>query len=134
MTSASRLSPKRPEVHSSMQCLIKNFFRIEIVVSVRMAKSIHELPPVTYADSCTLVRSDNDVNPVFDYYDAEGTALNIHDIFGSAHSSTIQCLKSTKPQAGFDQDMTNFEELADVPMQGNDASEAPEVDPPQEDG
>eukprot|EP00959_Pyramimonas_sp_CCMP1952_P063340 1323854-Pyramimonas_sp.AAC.1 len=58
MTIASRLSPK---VHLALQYLIRNFFRIENVVSVRLSKSImHELPPVTYADSCTLVHYDND--------------------------------------------------------------------------
>eukprot|EP00959_Pyramimonas_sp_CCMP1952_P209186 4376207-Pyramimonas_sp.AAC.1 len=109
MTSASRLSPKVP---SALQYLIRNLFRIENVVSVRLAKSIHKLLLVTYADSCTLVHYDNGVNPGFQYYEAEGTALNIHDIPGSAHSRIIQCLKTTKPQAGFDQDMTRFEELA----------------------
>eukprot|EP00959_Pyramimonas_sp_CCMP1952_P096029 2007705-Pyramimonas_sp.AAC.1 len=57
MTGASRLSPT---VHLARQYLIRNFFRIENVVSVRLAESIHELPPVTYADSCTLVHNDND--------------------------------------------------------------------------
>eukprot|EP00959_Pyramimonas_sp_CCMP1952_P204277 4272425-Pyramimonas_sp.AAC.1 len=84
MTSASRLSPK----------------------------SIHKLPPMDYADSCTLVHYDNDVNPGFHDYEAEGAALNIRDVAGPAHSRIIQCLKSTKPQAGFGQEMTQFEELA----------------------
>eukprot|EP00959_Pyramimonas_sp_CCMP1952_P030164 632409-Pyramimonas_sp.AAC.2 len=96
MTSASRLSLK---VHLALQYLIRNIFRIENVVSVRLAKSIHKRPPVAYADSCTSVHYDNDVNPGFRYYEAEGTALNIHDITGPAHSRIILCLKSTKPQA-----------------------------------
>eukprot|EP00959_Pyramimonas_sp_CCMP1952_P328212 6871524-Pyramimonas_sp.AAC.1 len=50
MTTASRLSPK---VHLALQHIIRNFFRIENVVPVRFAKSIHKLPPVTYAGSCT---------------------------------------------------------------------------------
>eukprot|EP00959_Pyramimonas_sp_CCMP1952_P299924 6273217-Pyramimonas_sp.AAC.1 len=66
--------------------------------SLRLAKSIHALPPVTYDDSCIWVHYDNDVNPGFHYYEAEGTALNIPDI-GSAHSRIIKCLKSIKPQA-----------------------------------
>eukprot|EP00959_Pyramimonas_sp_CCMP1952_P261753 5473606-Pyramimonas_sp.AAC.1 len=57
MTSASRLSPK---VHLALEYLIRNFFRIENVVSVRLAKGTHKLPPVAYADSCTLVHYDND--------------------------------------------------------------------------
>eukprot|EP00959_Pyramimonas_sp_CCMP1952_P184978 3867714-Pyramimonas_sp.AAC.1 len=68
MTAASRLSPK---VHLALHYLIRNFFRIENVVSVRLAKSIHELPAFTYADSCTLVYYGNDVNPGFHYYEAE---------------------------------------------------------------
>eukprot|EP00959_Pyramimonas_sp_CCMP1952_P384475 8057674-Pyramimonas_sp.AAC.1 len=56
-----------------------SFFRIENVVSVRLAKSTHKLPPVADADSCRLVHYDNDANPGFHYYEAEGTALNIHD-------------------------------------------------------
>eukprot|EP00959_Pyramimonas_sp_CCMP1952_P446103 9339993-Pyramimonas_sp.AAC.1 len=49
-------------------------------------------------------------------------------------SKVIQCLKSTRPQAGFDQDMRKFEERADAPTQDNDAREAPEAEPPQEYG
>eukprot|EP00959_Pyramimonas_sp_CCMP1952_P314746 6588668-Pyramimonas_sp.AAC.1 len=92
MTRARRLSPR---AHLALQYLIMNFFRN--VVSVRLVKSIYMLPPVTYAGSCTLVRYDNDVDPGFHYYEADGTALNIRDILGSAQSGNIQCLKSTKP-------------------------------------
>eukprot|EP00959_Pyramimonas_sp_CCMP1952_P144158 3017887-Pyramimonas_sp.AAC.1 len=42
MTTASRLSPN---VHLALQHLISNFFRIENVVSVILATSIHKLPP-----------------------------------------------------------------------------------------
>eukprot|EP00959_Pyramimonas_sp_CCMP1952_P358546 7507290-Pyramimonas_sp.AAC.1 len=51
MAAASCLSPK---VHVAL-----------------LAESIHKLPPVTYADSCTLVHCDNDVNPGLHYYEAE---------------------------------------------------------------
>eukprot|EP00959_Pyramimonas_sp_CCMP1952_P440399 9220694-Pyramimonas_sp.AAC.1 len=73
MTSASRLSP---EPHLALQYLIRNFFRIDNVVSVRFANGIHRLPPVAYADICTLVHYDNDVNPGSHYYEAEASALN----------------------------------------------------------
>eukprot|EP00959_Pyramimonas_sp_CCMP1952_P076241 1593018-Pyramimonas_sp.AAC.1 len=43
------------------------------------ARGIHKLPPVACADSCTVAQSDNDVYLIFHYYEAEGTALNIHD-------------------------------------------------------
>eukprot|EP00959_Pyramimonas_sp_CCMP1952_P224850 4701745-Pyramimonas_sp.AAC.2 len=71
MTSASRLSPK---LHLALQYLIRDFFRIENVVSVRLAESMIKLPQVAYDDSCTLVHYDNDVSPGFNYYEAEGTA------------------------------------------------------------
>eukprot|EP00959_Pyramimonas_sp_CCMP1952_P109982 2300653-Pyramimonas_sp.AAC.1 len=131
MTTAIRASPK---VHLALQNIIGNFFRIENVVSVRLAKSTHKLPPVTYADSCTLVHYDNDMSPGFHYYEAEGVALNIHDTTGSAHSRIIQCQKSTKPQAGFDQDMSNFEELAGTPTPDGAAREASEAEPAHDEG
>eukprot|EP00959_Pyramimonas_sp_CCMP1952_P162063 3388437-Pyramimonas_sp.AAC.2 len=49
----------------------QKFFRIENVVSVILAKSIHKLHSATYAESCTLVHYDIDVNPGFHYYEAE---------------------------------------------------------------
>eukprot|EP00959_Pyramimonas_sp_CCMP1952_P045411 948649-Pyramimonas_sp.AAC.1 len=72
----------------------------------------------------TLGHYDNDVNPGFHCYEAEGTPLNIHNRSGSAHSRIIQCLKSTKPQAGFDQDMSEFQELADATTPDGTAREA----------
>eukprot|EP00959_Pyramimonas_sp_CCMP1952_P289705 6059062-Pyramimonas_sp.AAC.1 len=75
MTTASRLSPK---VHLALSYLIINLFLIENVVSVRLAKSIHKLPPVTCADSCTLVHDDNDVNPGFHYYEVEDRLRSGH--------------------------------------------------------
>eukprot|EP00959_Pyramimonas_sp_CCMP1952_P325486 6812540-Pyramimonas_sp.AAC.1 len=36
-----------------------------VVVSVRLAESVHKLPAVTYADSCALVHYDSDVNTGF---------------------------------------------------------------------
>eukprot|EP00959_Pyramimonas_sp_CCMP1952_P294059 6150410-Pyramimonas_sp.AAC.1 len=131
MTSASSISPK---VHLALQHLIRICFRIENVVSVRLAKSIHKLPPVTYADSCTVVHYDNDVNPGFHSYETKGTALNLHDIIGSAHSIIIQCLKPSKPQAGFDQDMSRVEELAGTPTPEGTTREASKAEPPHDDG
>eukprot|EP00959_Pyramimonas_sp_CCMP1952_P233365 4876922-Pyramimonas_sp.AAC.1 len=60
MTTGSRLSPK---VNLPLQYLMRNFFQVENVVSVRLAERIHELPPVTYADSCAWVHCDIDVGP-----------------------------------------------------------------------
>eukprot|EP00959_Pyramimonas_sp_CCMP1952_P205147 4289922-Pyramimonas_sp.AAC.1 len=128
---ASRLSPK---VHLALQHVIRNFSRIENVVSVRLAKRTHKLPPVTYADNCTLVHYDIDVNPGLHHDEAEGIVLNIHGIVGSAHSRITQCLKSTQPQAGFDQDMSEFEELADTPTPDGTAREASAAEPSHDGG
>eukprot|EP00959_Pyramimonas_sp_CCMP1952_P028119 590010-Pyramimonas_sp.AAC.1 len=131
MASASRLSPK---VHIVLQYRIWKFFSIENAVSVRLVKGTHKVPSVIYAGNCTLVHYGNDLHPGFHYYEAEGIALNIHGITGSAHSRIIKCLKSTQPQVGFDQEMTKSEELAGMPTQGHNAREAPEAETPQEDG
>eukprot|EP00959_Pyramimonas_sp_CCMP1952_P080004 1672380-Pyramimonas_sp.AAC.1 len=103
MTRASR-SP--PTVHLALQYICRNFFRIECVVLVRSIKSIHELLPVAYADSLTLVHYEYDVKPGSECNEAECTALNSQDVTGPARCRIIQRLKSTKPQAGLDQDMT----------------------------
>eukprot|EP00959_Pyramimonas_sp_CCMP1952_P457378 9474850-Pyramimonas_sp.AAC.1 len=69
-------------------------------------KDLPRLPPVTYADSCTLAHYGNDVNPGFHYYEAEG----------------------------FGQDMSRFEELADTPTLDGTAREASEAEPSHDDG
>ena len=61
----------------ALQFLVRNYFRIENVVAIRLARSISNLPAVTYAESCTLVHYDNDVTPGFHYYESDGTTLNI---------------------------------------------------------
>eukprot|EP00959_Pyramimonas_sp_CCMP1952_P212542 4447210-Pyramimonas_sp.AAC.2 len=63
MTSARRLSPK---VHLALQYLISfnaKIFRAENAVAVGRAENFQGLPPVTHADSCSLVHYDNDLNP-----------------------------------------------------------------------
>eukprot|EP00959_Pyramimonas_sp_CCMP1952_P423925 8879929-Pyramimonas_sp.AAC.1 len=42
--------------------------------------------------------------------------------------------KPTKPQAGFDKDMSRFEELADTPTPEGTTREASEAEPPHDDG
>eukprot|EP00959_Pyramimonas_sp_CCMP1952_P192603 4027368-Pyramimonas_sp.AAC.1 len=104
MTSASRLSPKEYPRATS--------------VSLRRQLQVHY---------------HSDVDSGFHYFEAEGTALDIDDITGSAHSRITQCLKSTKPRAGFDQDMMEFEDLAGLLTPDGTAREAPEAEPTQED-
>ena len=119
-TTASQLSPK---VHMALQFLVRNYFCIENVVAIRFAKSVSKLPAVTYAESCALVHYDRDVTPGFHYHESDGMALYISDITGSTHARIIQCLKSSKPLAGFDADLSKFEDLAGTPPSGGNTQE-----------
>ena len=94
-------SSQAPKVHLALQFLVKNYFRVENVIAVRLAKSVPRLSAVPYADSSTLVYYETDHNPGFHYYEADGTALNVGSITGSAHAWIIQCLKSSKPTNSF---------------------------------
>ena len=132
MTAASRLSPK---VRFAVQCRIRVDFRIENAVAVRLAKSMRKLPAASYADSCVPVHYDNDVTPGFHHDEADGAALNVHDITGAAHAKVTQCIKCSKPSSGFNEDLSKFEGLACMPSQGGHvqsgrAPEAPELEPP----
>eukprot|EP00959_Pyramimonas_sp_CCMP1952_P130278 2724152-Pyramimonas_sp.AAC.1 len=57
-----------PRVHLALQYLVRNYFRVERVVAVRLVKSVLNLPSVKYATGSTLIHYDNDVNPAFHYY------------------------------------------------------------------
>eukprot|EP00959_Pyramimonas_sp_CCMP1952_P272525 5697598-Pyramimonas_sp.AAC.1 len=94
-----------PRVHLALQYLVRNYFRVERVVAVRLAKSESNLPAEKYATGSTLIHYDNDVNPAFHYYECVGTGLNIAQITGSTHSSFIQCLTPQVPSLGFHDDL-----------------------------
>eukprot|EP00959_Pyramimonas_sp_CCMP1952_P237481 4963020-Pyramimonas_sp.AAC.1 len=49
-----------PRVHIALQYLVRNYFRVERVVAVRLAKSVSCLPAVKYATRATLIHYDND--------------------------------------------------------------------------
>ena len=66
-----------PKVHLALQCLVRNYFRIENVVAVRLVKSVRRLPQFARADSSALVRYDNDVKLGLHFYESDGTALSI---------------------------------------------------------
>eukprot|EP00959_Pyramimonas_sp_CCMP1952_P422891 8858746-Pyramimonas_sp.AAC.1 len=106
MRSASRVSPK---VHIAVQYIVRNSSRSKTLFLFGLTKSKHKLPPVTYADSGTLLHYDINVNPYF-HHETEGAPLAIQDVTGSAHSRIIKRLESTTPRAGLDQDMTIPEE------------------------
>eukprot|EP00959_Pyramimonas_sp_CCMP1952_P285918 5978375-Pyramimonas_sp.AAC.1 len=67
-------------VHFALQYIVRNYFRVERVVAVRLAKSASGLPAVKYAAGSTLIHYDSDVNPAFHYYECVGTGLNISQI------------------------------------------------------
>eukprot|EP00959_Pyramimonas_sp_CCMP1952_P209152 4375182-Pyramimonas_sp.AAC.1 len=83
-----------PRVHLALQYLVRDYFRVESVVAVRLAKSVLNLPAVKYATGSTLIHYDNDANPAFRYDECVGTGLNIPQTTGSTHSRLIQCLTS----------------------------------------
>eukprot|EP00959_Pyramimonas_sp_CCMP1952_P365755 7659976-Pyramimonas_sp.AAC.1 len=103
MTAASRLSPA---VHLALQFFISHHIRIETVVTVGLARGTHGLPAALCADSCALV-----------------SPWNFFDITGAAHARVIQCFKPSKPSAGFDADISKFEDLADASTTGGRAQE-----------
>eukprot|EP00959_Pyramimonas_sp_CCMP1952_P292324 6113847-Pyramimonas_sp.AAC.1 len=109
MTTASRLSPK---VHLALQYLIRNFFRILSVDSARLANSI-----ISYLQLLILTAARWFI----------ATATQIQD-------STTTNEKATKPQAGFDQDMSEFEDLADTPTPEGATREASRAEPEHHDG
>ena len=69
----------------------------------------------------------------FYYYDSNGTALGIRDITGGTRSRITRCLKSSKPLAGFDEDLTKFQELADGGSSDNQRGNARADDGPTAD-
>ena len=116
----------------ALQLLVRNYFWIENVVAIRLAENISKLPAVTDAERCTLVHYDNDATPGFHYYESDGAALNISDITGSTHARIIKCPKFSKQLAGFDEDLSKFEDLADTPPAGGNAQE--DTTPPEDSG
>ena len=112
--------------------LVRNYFRVENVVAARLAKGAHHLPPVKYATGCTLIHYNNDVSPVFHYYEFVGTGLNILEITGSTHSRVIQCLTSTGSITGFGEDLAKFPELADAPDAGHQPGHRPVAETPMQ--
>eukprot|EP00959_Pyramimonas_sp_CCMP1952_P399263 8366094-Pyramimonas_sp.AAC.2 len=93
LTTASHMNPK---VHLALQFLSRNYFRLENVIAVRLAKSVDKLPACAPATGSTLIYYDNDVTPAFHYYESTGTAIDVHRVTGSSHARIIQCLTSTK--------------------------------------
>eukprot|EP00959_Pyramimonas_sp_CCMP1952_P366536 7676739-Pyramimonas_sp.AAC.1 len=47
-------------VHLALQYIVRNYFRVERVVAVRLAKNVSNLPAVKYATGSTLIHYDSD--------------------------------------------------------------------------
>ena len=116
----------------ALQFLVRNYFRVDNVVAVRLAKSIHKLAPIKYATGCTLIHYDNDVSPAFHYYECNGTGLDVPQITGSNHSRIIQCLTSSKSGGGFHEDLSKFPDLADPPSDDRPPGDRPPAETPME--
>eukprot|EP00959_Pyramimonas_sp_CCMP1952_P334768 7010323-Pyramimonas_sp.AAC.1 len=73
-------SKLHPRVQLALQYLVRNYFRVERVIAVRLAEGVLNLPSVKHATGSTLIHYDNDANPAFHYYECVGTGLNISQI------------------------------------------------------
>ena len=91
----------------ALQFLIRNYFRVDNVVTVRLGKSVHKIPKCAHADGCTLIHYTNDLNPDFHYYETTDTALNIPQIIHANNSRVIQCLTRAGSEYDFG-DMTDI--------------------------
>ena len=89
LTSASKTAPK---VLYALQYMIRNFFRTNDVIAVRLGRSVHHVSKCAYADGSVLFYYSSDVNPDFRCYETKDTALNIQHITQSSSSRIIQCL------------------------------------------
>ena len=105
--------------HLALPCLIQNSFRNQTVVAVRLAAVALHLPKFPRADSSAPARHGDDVVLGFDVYEIYGASLRVADIAGNGCCWIVQCLNASKPPAGPDEDMANFQELSRGPP-GND--------------
>jgi hypothetical protein len=132
LTTASRNSPK---VFLALQYVIRNFFRINDVIAVRLGKNIHSVSKCDYADSSILVHYTSDLNPDFHFYETEDTAINIANVTQSHKSRIIQCLMKRGCHSIIEDSPELAQELmpsaAPPQSQGNDAvTPAQQPEPP----
>ena len=76
----STASKRAPTIHMALQYLIRNYFRINNVITIRLGKSVHKVPKCDQANGSTLIHYTNDTYPHFHYYETTDTALNIPQI------------------------------------------------------
>ena len=86
------ISKNAPKIFLALQFVIRNFFRVNDVVAVRLGKSLSQVKKCEYAERSVLIHYTSDTNPDFHYYETNDTALDLNHIAGSNKSRIIQCL------------------------------------------
>ena len=85
-------SKRYPKVYLALQYVIRNFFRINDVLAVRLGKSVHKVSPCSQATRSVLVYYVSEADPYFHFYESKDTALDIQFITQSPKARIIQCL------------------------------------------
>jgi len=83
---------KAPKVYLALQFLIRNYFRISNVFAIRLGHGVKQVSNCDYAQGCTLIHYQSDVDPKFKYYETSDVALDIRDVTGSNNTRFLQCL------------------------------------------
>ena len=112
-----------PKIYMALQYLLKTFFQLSSVVTVRLGKGVHTTTKCPYASGSTLIYYENDTEPDFKLYETTDTALDIINITNCAHVRIIQCLTTTN-------EGTHDDILNDPGVLGN---EHPDPDDEQDD-
>ena len=126
MTDGSKLAPR---VHLSVQCLVRTYFRINKVIAVRLAKSVHGVPARKRADGRAPIHDYSDANPGSHYYESNSTGLDIYNITGSARSRIIPCFTTSKLGLSFDEDLAELQDAEDRPP-GDERRDPPQAEIP----
>ena len=80
------MSTRAPKIHLALQYVIRNFFRIDNIIAVRLGKGVHKVRRCAYADGCTLIHYADDLNPNFRYYESQDTSLDIQKVTRASNS------------------------------------------------
>ena len=108
LTQASKNAPK---VHLALQFLVRNFFRVDDVFAIRLAKSVHKLSPCPHADRCVLIYYNDHLELDFQYYETRDITLDIPHVTCSNKARVIQCLVKTGCQSEIDTNTEMVREL-----------------------
>ncbi len=117
------MSKRSPRIHLALQYVIRNFFRIDNVIAVRLGRSVNKLPKHEGADGCTLIHFVSDVTPYFHFYETVDTQLDVMKITNSNKSRITQCLTKVGCEVIFDDTANKTSQLmphTSDDQQGND--------------